>query len=527
LKKYSDKYSNLEISADFDFELALLYKRLGDKYVPKTQAIYKDYLIKSHNLCNEIIKKYPNYSIKNYCNELKNAIERKELSVITEKIMPINKPFLTLVNYRNMDKIYYKIVPTDIYELREKRRGDYNDFLKHFISKDKSKIYTQNLVDDKNFQNSTTEIKIEGLNNGKYIIILSNDKNFDVEKEIINYSILDISDISFLTRQNRNSDGISISIFDRTTGNPLQNCSLTLYSENYDKNYRSYKLSFYKTFKADVNGNIKIDNSDNKNFYFEFNNGNDKLFIENNFYLPKHYSYDKRRNNTYFFTDRKIYRPGQTIFFKGIVINNDYDNPEKNQILKDFSSKVVLKDVNYQTISELNLKTNEFGTFSGSFTIPKNLLNGQMSIYNESTGSSYSISVEEYKRPNFEVVFKDIAEEYKLKDKISMKGNAKAYSGYNIDNALVKYRVVRNVYYPYFRYYYFEPISNQTEIANGFSKTDKDGNFEINFEAMPDLTIPFASNPAFNFTVYADVTDINGETISSQKNINLGYTSLD
>ncbi|HEY4797754.1 MAG TPA: MG2 domain-containing protein, partial [Bacteroidia bacterium] len=256
----------------------------------------------------------------------------------------------------------------------------------------------------------------------------------------------------------------------------------------------------------------------------EFTNGNDQLISDNGIYLYKYYKEEKKKYpHTYYFTDRAIYRPGQTVFFKGIMLESD---GETNNILPNRTETVYLYDVNYQQVANLKLTTNEFGSFNGSFALPQNLMNGQMRIA-DSYGNVY-FSVEDYKRPKFEVTFPPIKGVYKLNENVEVKGKAQSYAGANIEGAEVKYRVVRNATFPYFwcwwRGYY--PSSAQMEITNGITTTNDTGGFVINFKAMPDLSISKKYSPLYTYTIYSDVTDIAGETHSSQTYVSVGYNAM-
>jgi len=226
---------------------------------------------------------------------------------------------------------------------------------------------------------------------------------------------------------------------------------------------------------------------------------------------------------TFYFLDRAIYRPGQTVYFKGIMINTDAKNT--NTISAGTSSTVTLYDANGQKVSDVQVRSNDYGTFDGSFVLPTGVLTGNMTLANGY--GSISVSVEEYKRPKFEVTFKPAEKSYKLNDKVTVTGLALAYAGYAIDNADVKYRVVRSVYFPYSWYWWwYTPSYPDMEITNGTLKTDGAGTFNVTFDAVPDLSVNKTYMPAFVYTVYADVTDLNGETHSSDKTIRLGYTGL-
>jgi hypothetical protein len=122
---------------------------------------------------------------------------------------------------------------------------------------------------------------------------------------------------------------------------------------------------------------------------------------------------------------------------------------------------------------------------------------------------------------SFEVAFDPIEGNYHLNDSITIIGKAMAYAGNNIDGASVKYRVVRATRFPFFERGWWIPIHSipETEIMQGVLKTDADGSFKVKFKAIPDLSVEKSSKPVFDFVIYADVTDINGETQSSNQNV--------
>src|SRR5690606_30415980 len=169
-----------------------------------------------------------------------------------------------------------------------------------------------------------------------------------------------------------------------------------------------------------------------------------------------------------------------------------------------------------------------YGSVSGEFILPNDGLTGQfsLSIYAGNYGYA-NISVEEYKRPKFETKLLPITETFKVNDSVTVKGNALAYAGSTITDAKVVYRVQRKVQYPRW-YYWYRPWSNSEpqEIAHGESMTDKDGNFEIKFKAIPDESVDKNSLPVFNYEITADVTDLNGETRSATTIVNVGYHAL-
>ena len=230
------------------------------------------------------------------------------------------------------------------------------------------------------------------------------------------------------------------------------------------------------------------------------------------------------------FTDRSIYRPGQIAYFKGIFIENEgsISSPFANR-----SVQAALYNTNNEKIKELELQTNEFGAVSGLFILPESGLLGQYSIRlnTENNVNKYAyISVEEYKRPKFEVAFKPITETYKINDSVTVTGSAIAFAGNSISNAKIKikYRVHRKIQFPRWFYWYRSNIkvSEPQEIIHGESVTDAQGNFNITFKALPDKRVNTLNLPIFTYEISAVVTDINGETRSTKTDVKIGYHSL-
>jgi uncharacterized protein YfaS (alpha-2-macroglobulin family) len=190
-----------------------------------------------------------------------------------------------------------------------------------------------------------------------------------------------------------------------------------------------------------------------------------------------------------------------------------------------------LKDANGQKVDSIKVTTNDYGSYSGRFTLPSNLLNGAFSIEDDKTKNSVSFSVEEYKRPKFYVEIAKPTGTYKLNDSINVTGTAKAYAGNNIDGATVKYRLVRKTIMPMWYYGWGKMIwppygREEVEIAHGTATTQADGTFIIHFKALPDNSIDKKSQPTFHYEVSADITDINGETRSGNTSVSVAYQAL-
>lgn len=521
-------YGDKPGAAEIYYELAALYNELGDKYKPrdKSSEIYKWSKKKAFEICSKTIEKLPGTFGAYDCARLIDNLESRKIKLTLEKAIAPNQPAPALLEYKNIKKIYLHIVKTSRDEIEKKSQLNYGEMIAFFIAKKAVSSATIEIPDDGDFQEHRTEIKIDALETGEYALLAGSTPGFDFRDNFVAYSFFTVTNIAY-TQRFSNEKGLEFYLMHRETGAPLGDAAAQVWFREYDRAAGKYIFKKGPLFKPDVHGYFSISRRTGieNYFYLDFTRAGDRLFVDQEFYAYNPYDRFSKRTASFFFTDRSIYRPGQTLHFKGLMLNLDNEAGENSRILPNYSTRVVLYDVNQQQVSQLTLTTNEFGTFSGTFQLPVGQLNGQMHIA-DSYGSAY-FSVEEYKRPKFQVSFDPLPETYKLGDVVKIKGKAVAYAGYNIDNADVKYRVVRNVFYPYsWRCWWYTPPSPSMEILNETCKTDAQGEFEITFTALPDLSISKELQPAFNFKVSAEATDINGETQEAATVIPIGYTAL-
>lgn len=525
LRELYSIYNTYECSAEVGYTIASYYHEKANLYNPLQGVEYKDFHQRAITLCDSVIQKFPNSVGAINCKSLKSSIKTKSYSLIAEDVVVKDKPAKALLNYKNIEDVYFRIVPIENEKYTKLIRKKYGkDLIDELTSITPVKEWEVKLNSEEDYQNHAVEITMPGLDFGHYIVLVASDKSFSTLNQAVSYSPLWVSDISYISRQNPNGT-YDFTVLNRTSGKPLKGVQVSIFEEKYNYILREYEFKKHNTYTSDENGFVNVPEVfDYRYFKVDFKKGEDHLASGNNFYQYRNYEDKKRRIQTHFFTDRAIYRPGQTIYFKGILIEAGTKG-EDPEIKTNYKSKVYLYDVNYQLVSELELTTNEFGTFSGTFTAPSSL-NGQMHIQN-SHGSIY-FSVEEYKRPRFEVNFEPIKESYKLNEKVKVTGIAKAFSGSSIDGATVKYRVVRSASFPSWCFYRwgYQPYSASMEITHGEITANEKGAFDVEFTAIPDKSISKKYKPTYSYTVYADVIDINGETHSTQQYISVGYSAL-
>ncbi len=522
LQRIADKYAEYPGCTDALYEIANYYSAKGDQYKSGEAEEFHMMKKKAEQICDVAISRFPYSQGGLNCKYLKSMINEKSFSFQSERVNAPGQPFIAKVNYKNISKLYFRIAKNDKDD--SENEGLYGEQLvKTYLNLKPVKEWNITLPDDGDKQSHSAEVKIPEMPLGKYIVIASTSESFTYEKNSVAYSTAWISNISFINRRLENGT-FDVYVLNRTSGEPLKNVSATLYFSQYSYTSRKYEQKKGASYITNEEGYIAIPAEDNyRNFDIEFVNGDDRLFLKGNFYQFRYNTNKEKHLQTFFFTDRSIYRPGQTIYFKGILIETD---GETSAIKPGQKTAVQFYDVNSQKISEQTLTTNEYGTFNGSFTTPQGVLTGQMRIQNEN-GSLY-FSVEEYKRPKFEVTFEPVKGSFRLNDAIAVTGKAISYSGANLSEAKISYHVVRSARFPGWIYYSkaFMPSTPEAEITSGTTTTDSNGNFKITFNAVPDKSISEESEPVFNYEVTADVTDLNGETHSSSQNVSVSYKAL-
>lgn len=524
-------------------EKARIFVESSSLYNPLQGDNHKWDLKKAYDLCEAAKKRFLDSDGAILCENLQEDILNKSVSAELEEVNVPGLPFRSLVSYKNFTELHYRIIKVnreEVRKLRKKLEREYNsdreeEFLKYFIEKNPVKTGSYKLPDDGDYQQHSLEVKLDAIPEGEYMVLFSHQADFKTSGNGLAYAFTVISNISYVHRM-LNDGATEFFVLNRQSGEPLQGVTANVYTQRYNSLKREYEQVNSGNYTTDAKGYFKVPffkNEDRRSFSVNFTKGadfNSTESIDKRYYYSESiYQYQQNPRGSYtqtfFFLDRAIYRPGQTIYFKGLVINTDGKNPT---IQAKYPTSVTLYDVNHQEVAEVHVTTNEYGTFSGVFTAPSSGLTGNMRIVNSDGSGETSFSVEEYKRPKFEVGFNPVTASFRLNEQVDAEGFAKAYSGANIDGATVKYRVVRVANFPYWWWYRWGhyPASPQMEIVNGETKTDENGKFVVNFQAIPDLSVDRASDPTFNYTVYADVTDINGETHSSSTTIAVAYKSL-
>lgn len=519
LKELSITHAESKNRAEIAYAEAKFYSNKGRDYSRYQENEEKRWLQKkAHAICSEFANDKTYGGIQ--CQNLKTQIETKQLDIKTEQVHLPKQKISYQITARNIDSVHCKLVQIANTIDEHKNRDEQNSaYLKRLDKLTALKSWTQVLTNPKDFHEHNYEFSIKGLDRGKYLILVSEDQNFSNEADPTFVMGFSVSELSFVHKPDPKDNFHKLYVLNRATGKAIPQAKISTYLRKHDYKTRSYEISNLGKFTTDKDGRVNLPKaSRNESYQVSVSHLNDTLIPGNQFYHNSQRGKKKKQIKTKLFTDRAIYRPGQIVYFKGIIMEL---GENQHQVVPNQKAEVKLYNVNREELSNLKLTSNEYGSFQGNFTLPTSGLNGNYRIQTE--GGVHYFSVEEYKRPTFELTVDSSTTTPKINQDVTINGNVLAFSGARISDAKISYRIVRKAVYPYWGYWRsYLPPTNQKEIANGVVSSDDDGKFNISFFATADENLKNKWNPNFNFQIILDATSPSGETQSLTENITLG-----
>jgi uncharacterized protein YfaS (alpha-2-macroglobulin family) len=514
LKQMIKDYERYSYKARIELELANYYCELSESETYTQTQTRNRYYQEAFELYESISKARLSDEVSaDKAEALLNRIRNKELTVKLEEHQIPHKPVLAFVRSRNIDTVYqfiYSISEKEAIEYEAVKSSFRSDSVVTYLKKLNVKPVVKKHILPKvgEFYRFSTEIRLDGLKSGFYIMAFSGVEELFASEQICS-ELIQFSFITALEKTN-NKETVQILVADRSSGKPLEKAKITL----------CFNDSSTTEGTTGRDGIATMKDADRQRKYYLVKYGNETLYNRTRTYYSSPPRRPEEQNTALVLTDRAIYRPGQTVYWKAILYVIKPDNVKQLATGKDVTARLL--DANQQTIRELQLRTNDFGSIDGNFIIPQGLLNGAMTVKIDSYGFAV-ISVGEYKRPTFEVVFDTLRSNYALNDDVRLTGKAKAYSGAVIDKAKVQYSVTRTQSLRPL-YGYTSMRDEQRQIANGEVETDANGAFAIDFKALADDVKTDAR--FYTYSVNVTITDGNGESQTGHTALNLSAKPL-
>ena len=477
VKRLCDKYQDDPYSVEAIYALAESYDQ--DDETPE-ESIANDR--EALRLCDDGIRRFPDYFRINLLKRLRDNILRPDHNSSTQLTYPGEDAKIKL-DFRNISAVTYTLYrvdsPVETYSPRGKNKVPRQRVLSRSLRLPDLTIRTDTVL--------SLPVREPGL----YEIVLSYQSHQETPADTLTTYCTRLAGIV------RNGfDRQEIMVCDRMSGRPVPTARVRLFEYASGDTYR-----FVREVAVDSNGIAAFD-IDKRLAYQAVCDGDTHAPIDDNLTPPRPAS-EAAIEEISLFTDRDIYRPGQTVYFKGISWKA---TPAGAQAMTGRRVEVVLRDANRQEVAKQTFTTNEFGSFAGQFTLPSSALSGSFLI--EADDSHHFFSVTEYKRPTFEILFDPVRGAYRLGDKIYVSGRVNSFSGIPLDQCKVSYSVKKA--------WSFD--DDERYLAVGELHTTPDGTFEI--PVSTDSTHAFSAPkcPLYcNYEIKVEVTAPNGETQSESK----------
>jgi hypothetical protein len=445
------------------------------------------------------------------CEELTYEISRKHHELQVEAAYATNRNILFAYAYKNIETVYFKLYPLPI-EIERQYSEDRNWLIK-LLKSAELKSWHQELKVWTDYQLHRTELKMEGLTNGNYLLIASDRPTFDPDSSQLSIAEFWVSDIACLMRRDEQSGNLNLFFKDRTSGEVLEDVKVSLYQ--FDRNQKAEpNWNQYSTLKSDKEGVVRFKGDEKYlgNYRMKVEYEDQVLMNYHSISLNHLRSKRNQRSSLQFFTDRKVYQPGQFVRFKAILSTaSEYEE----SVVPNSENEIRLIDPRGQVLTELKLTTNDFGSLSGTFQLPLQALNGFYRIV--SAKGSSTIRVEEYRRPSFEVVFDKEEQIYSLGDSVSISGKLITYTGMPVNQANISYRVIQEdqqpIPLPYSSYW---PPAKRVLISSGEIQL-KDNSFDIRFKSQEGGRF----RKERHYTLELNVSSPLGENVAADKTLQI------
>ncbi len=523
LTRLTETYKALPISTEMMAARAALLHEQGD-------------WVGAVALAREAEARFPKSRGAAQARQLREEIEQPEIDFAAAALVVPGQPWRLTATVRNAEVLYataYAISLTDYQEMNNYGTTERDKMQARVVKNRPAAVWTVAVpphVADYRAQHLVAAGP--ALAAGHYLLLLSNAEGASLRKKagvVTSYGLVGASALSAVHRDNADSNTTTVLVLDRQSGAPLAGVSGLVTYRLYNEQTHKIEVRQVAVGPSGASGELTPARSGPQGelALAHLWRGPDTLVVDGlnewgNSSPPDAKAAVRR---TFLFTDRAIYRPGQTVYFKGILTENQDDSPK---ILPAQAVSVRLVDPNGQSVQTLTFTTSEFGSFHGSVVLPTGLLNGNFRL--QTDNGSQDFAVEDYKRPTFLVELDSVPGRPQLGQPLTVSGRARAYAGQATDGAVVKYRITRRELWPYFGYgggygrggYPSQGVSSQ-EIAHGTTTTDAAGRFAITF-TPPAGPAPAKGRwePGYLFEIVADVTDAAGETRTGTSSLVIG-----
>ena len=478
-------------------------KTVPEAYLALAQFLqYQNNQVERLRIVREGIAGYPRYEGINQLKNIEKEILNASLSLEIATAYPGEQQSVK-VNYKNLTGITLQLYKVNLPVTSAVLQNRTTHFESKYARLQREEHFSLKPTTD--YLNIDTTLTIQAPQAGIYFLKAVPDG----KKGVSDGTLMNVTALKTIYRPL--PDGtLELVVVNAVSGQPVSEAEVTIYTE------KGGGYSPQQTYQADKQGTLKLDFLNSNKYWYNAHTAADNAMpILNLWKNDYYYKESKRKEVLQLFTDRSIYRPGQTVYVSGLAYEMEKDS---TRVLADKKYTVSLYDANNNETGKVEVWTNGFGSFSGQFVLPSPCLTGYFSL--RAADTSVSFKVEEYKRPTFDVTFEPVKVEYQVGDSIEVAGMAKTFAGAPVQNARVHYNISRS-YAWFWRF-----MGRGSARWEGEAMTDADGKFTVpvHFEIDSDRR----ESPLWYYTynIQADVTDGAGETQQANLSLPLGSTSM-
>ncbi len=523
LNSLFEQYQNVgEASTNIYRALASFWNMQGNLYEFKVSEAHRYDKTKALKYAQACPKIKDSEGSKN-CNEIAKEIESHFYSIETEEVYPPKKALLAKLQFKNVQHLQYRIyslTPEQRNEYLSRRFLDTPETLTFILSLKNFSSHELKLPDMGDYQMHNTEFKLtENLSNGFYLLLAFADSLVDKKFQATHFQVSNLGSMSFF-----NNEYLEGFVFDRSSGKRLKNVAIDVIQQKYDYKTRLNKNEVLTTVHSNSEGAFSIKEiKNNSNYILYLRSSKDQLIDQQAHYANSHHA--PPFNSVLLFTDRSIYRPGDKVYFKGIYFE---ENADTLRTINFGSTEAVIFDIKGAVVAKVAVEMNHFGSFAGSFVLPKDA-SGMMTL---AVGEQrFSFNVDAYKRPQIEVLLDTIRDAYKINDLIPVSGKVMNYAGNPAGNVKIKYSITYSIGpqpFPYFlgkASFFYTRNTPSVIICDSITETDSNGIFRFNFKATAVKNIK-QPHPVHTYFINIQAIDVNNETQSNSTALYIGERTL-
>ncbi|SMP52972.1 MG2 domain-containing protein [Neorhodopirellula lusitana] len=508
------------------------------KFLIAQDAFSNDDPARAREIALATIASHPGSVGASQCQNLVDQIEAPSIAVSTERVWnpaaASGSQAQIHVAYKNLTKVYFRLVKLDAEEVQSSGRDAVQltqQQRQALLSATPEHNWSESLDATDDYRGSEADLPAKmNLPRGGYYLLASNSPQFTDERNYTAVAEVWISGLSLVMQTDQQQGTLRGFVVNGDTGQPIEGANVRVYGSEWEARRRNGDVKKLASRETASDGSFEVAGRSLRNVTFYVTEGEDALLSNVHYIHQPNQKPQEVSRQSFFFTDRSIYRPGQTVRFKIIATRS---NPETSlyEVAANQALTVQLRDANGKVVHTQKLKTNDNGSCNHSFPLPTSGLTGRMSLLVDGEFRGHaSIRVEEYKRPKFEVALKSPKEAVRLNQDVTVEGVATAYTGAAIDGAKVSYTVTRETQMPpwfgWRCWWVPVPPSFPQVMETGTTETDAMGHFQVTFPAIPDESVDRKNEPVFRYVVKAEVTDTTGETREDSHVVTVGYAML-